>query len=214
MLRVNISLKNKKITEKDIIMSPRVYKPWEITDDIINRIPKINYYGLTKEQSEQLNVVVKKTLEEVRNDNIDREVALVYDLNGFKNQDGEWLLKTTGETDTDKIILNRNSDIAHLLNYETKSVVIISHNHPKNRLISMLDMSTLCGEPNIYIIVAITNAGNISYIVKDGFDRNKYLEVSKDIIKSYNNIPVDNDIFLVDLLNNCEKFGVKFFREV
>ena len=78
-------LENKKITENDIVMSPRVYKPWEITDDIINKIPKINYYGLTKEQSEGLNIIVKKTLEEIRNDNIDREVALVYDLNGFIN---------------------------------------------------------------------------------------------------------------------------------
>ena len=207
-------LENKIITENDIVMSPRVYKPWEITDDIINKIPKINYYGLTKEQSEGLNIIVKKTLEEIRNDNIDREVALVYDLNGFKNQNGEWLLKATGETNTDKIILNKNSDIAHLLNYETKSVVIISHNHPKNRIISLLDLSTLCSEPNIYIIVAVTNAGNISYIVKDNFDRNKYLEISKEIISSYNNVPVDNDVFLVDLLNNCERFGIKFFREV
>ena len=207
-------LENKKITEKDIIMSPRVYKPWEITDEMINKIPKIDYYGLTKEQSEELNIIVKKTLQEVRNDNIDREVAFVYDLNGFMNQDGEWLLKTTGETNTDKIILSKNSDIAHLLNYETKSVVIISHNHPKNRIISLLDLSTLCGEPNIHLIVAVTNAGNISYIVKDNFDRNKYLEISKEIIDSYNNVPVDNDVFLVDLLNNCEKFGVRFVRAV
>lgn len=206
-------LENQVIDLEDIIFQDKIIKPGDITDNILNNLKQIKFHNLSEEQSVILNSVIRKTLEEVREDNIDREVALAYDLNGYKNYKEEWLFKTVGESDTDQLDLAASTDINHLLNVKMKSAVVISHNHPKNRIISILDFKTFCNEPNMFILVAITNSGHISYIVKDEFDYKEYLNVSKEILLTYK-VKTSDDVFLVDLLNNCERFGIKFFKEV
>lgn len=201
----------KKLMLQDIVFRDCIIKPKDITDNIINSIKELDYKGLSCEQSKQLTMVIKEVLREVKKDGDNKEIALVYDLNGFINQKGEWLLKTSGRSENDFIDLAQDTDINHIITDEADRAIVISHNHPNNRIISLLDLRTFAIFNNIRIIVAVTNSGKISYILKDNFNFNKYIDLSKQIINNKNDIT--NDELLIELLNNSSSYGMIFFKE-
>ena len=208
---------NFKLTKEEIFFKGDIIGSASITDEIINNISVIDFKTLTKEQSKTLNEVIKETLRRVRDINEDCEVALVYDLNTYYNQYGEWLFQVRGNSNTDHIVLSNNSDVLHMLeDFSCEHIVVISHNHPNNRIISMMDFRMLIDSENTKLIVAVTNSGKISYIVKDNYNVDKFNIVRAEVVDKYKdyNGADKNDLYLIDMLNRCEKYGVYFYKEV
>ena len=205
------------LTKEDIYFKGNIIGSASITDEIINGVRDTNFKTLTKEQSKTLNEVIKETLRRVRDINEDCEVALVYDLNTYYNQYGEWLFQVRGNSSTDHIVLSNNSDVLHMLeDFSCEHIVVISHNHPNNRIISMIDFRMLIDSENTKLIVAVTNSGKISYIVKDNYNVDKFNIVRRSVVdkyKDYNGMD-KNDLYLIDMLNRCEEYGVYFYKEV
>lgn len=142
--------------------------------------------------------------------NKDYEVVLVYGSNIYFNQYGEWLFQVRGNRNTDHIVLGKNSDVLHMLEgFSCKHIIVISHNHPNNCIISMIDFIMLIDSENTKLIVAVTNSGKISYIVKDNFNI-----VRREIVNKYLDYNGDdkNDLYLIGMLNRCKEYGVFFHR--
>ena len=115
----------KKLMLQDIVFRDCIIKPKDITDNIINSIKELDYKGLSCEQSKQLTMVIKEVLREVKKDGDNKEIALVYDLNGFINQKGEWLLKTSGRSENDFIDLAQDTDINQIITDEADRAIVI-----------------------------------------------------------------------------------------
>ena len=92
---------------------------------------KLNLDGFNKENEEILNYVLFLQINIAQHVK-DREVALVYDKNGAKNQDNQWLFKVEGKSDSLILDLASNTDVFHLLQPYTDAIIIVSHNHPNN----------------------------------------------------------------------------------
>ena len=103
-----------------------------------------------------------------------------------------------------------------LEDFSYEHIIVISHNHPNNCIISMIDFRMLIDSENIKLIVAVTNSGKISYIVKDNFNVDKFNIVRREIVEKYKeyNGNDKNDLYLIDMLNKREEYGVYFYREV
>ena len=209
----------RKLTIEDIVFNDKILKPNEITDDIINNIREIKIDGWTDAQVKLLNSVIRETLICVRDNNENVEYALVYDLNMYCNQNGEWLFQVRGENDTAQVALGKNSDVMHLLSDQIEEhIIIISHNHNNNRIISLVDLMTLVSDANIKLIVAITNSGKISYILKKDFDLFRFNQIKKEIVQELKDVNFNGyddryDNYLYRLLNKSSEYGVEFYKE-
>ena len=140
----------------------------------------------------------------------DREIALVYDKNGFVNQNNQWLLNIEGNKNSSILDLSTNSDVFHLLQPYSNAIVVVSHNHPNNSKFSLTDIDTFLKENNIKTMIAVTD--NRIYILnKYRFDENKYEEIRNDLNKKLNKRYYEP--FLTQLrdawLNRMEFMGIE-----
>ena len=87
--------------------------------------------------------------------------------------------------------------------FSCEHIIVIPHNHPNNRIISMTDFEMLIDSENTKLIAAVTNSGKISYIVKDNFNLDKFNIVRREIVDKYIDYNGDdeNDLYLIDMLN-------------
>lgn len=60
-----------------------------------------------------------------------------------------------------------------LEDFSCEHIMVISYNHPNNRIISMTDFRMFIDSENTKLIAAVTNSSKISYIVKDNFNLDK-----------------------------------------
>jgi hypothetical protein len=110
----------------------------------------------------------------------------------------------------------RNERYAEMVyTYEANKLVFI-HNHPNNSIISGNDLFNLFTEKSIYIVIAVSNNGSISYAFKNSdID---YMKIYKSAIKaiySYNNtkerLKKQEEVF-EKIFSNPEKYGIGIYK--
>ncbi len=76
----------------------------------------------------------------------------------------------------------------HLICGSKKCVVISLHNHPSLSKISLVDVRFFLEHLAIKLLIAVTNMGNIYYLVKTSkFDRQKAIDLFNEAVSVNNN---------------------------
>lgn len=166
-----------------------------ITDNAINRVPKVNIDGYTEEQCIEIQKQHKELLKFSKEHNENREVAFVF-----------------REGLTDKIPLFGDDD--HL-NFGTSlsgkgDNLTILHNHPRNSSFSDIDIFLFKNLKSLKTLTIVKNNGDVEFITKgDNFNdelfKLEYNRLRKKIIK--NNTDAEYDKFINKLLSKT-KAGV------
>lgn len=148
-----------------------------ITDEAINKVPKIKYKNIPENEYDILWDLAKNVLKISKDENDSNEVAITYSLDSAKLiEQGERYIGVVlgAEHDVDPI----SNTTAYQLIYTSRDcVVIVLHNHPSLSDFSLSDIQFLLKYQTVKMMVVVTNLGNISYLVK-----NKKYDFGKAII--------------------------------
>lgn len=148
-----------------------------ITDEAINKVPKIKYKNIPENEYDILWDLAKNVLKISKDENDSNEVAITYSLDSAKLiEQGERYIGVVlgAEHDVDPL---SNTTAYHLISTSRDCVVIVLHNHPSLSDFSLSDIQFLLKYQTVKMMVVVTNLGNISYLVK-----NKKYDFGKAII--------------------------------
>jgi hypothetical protein len=183
-----------------------------ITDEAINKVPRIEYKEIEPAQYDILQELVKEVLIISKNDNDSDEVAITYSLDNLNEiSDDRELIYGVSLGDEHSVDPEEDTTSYHILNGALQCVVVVLHNHPSMSKISLQDISFLLMYRNMKMIIAVTNYGNVYYLVKtDKYDAERARELYKEAYKLYTKAEnlkgyqEATDYFL----NNCYKVGL------
>ncbi len=147
----------------------------DITDVAIDKVPFVKYKEIPEEQYEILQMLAKLVLEESRDKNNCNETAITYSLDGAEIFDEGGNCVTVAYGDEHSVEPMEKTLAYHLIGTSASCEVVIIHNHLSLSKISLQDVSMMLSYASIKMIIAVTNLGSISYIVrKDDFNRKKH----------------------------------------
>lgn len=138
-----------------------------ITDEAINKIPRIKYKGIPENEYDNLWDLAKNVLKISKEENDSNEVAITYSLDSAKliKQGKRYIGIALGsEHDVDPL---SDTTAYHLISSIEACVVIVLHNHPSLSDFSLTDVQFLLRYDNVKMMVVVTNLGSVSYLVKD-----------------------------------------------
>ena len=158
-----------------------------ITDEAINKIPRIKYRDIPENEYDNLWDLAKNVLKISKEENNSNEVAITYSLDNAKLiEQGERYIGVAlgGEHTVDPL---SDTTAYHLVSSVKKCVVIVLHNHPSLSDFSLTDVQFLLKYDNIKMMVVITNLGSISYLVKGGkYDLEKAIALFNEAVDKNN----------------------------
>lgn len=185
-----------------------------ITDEAIDKIPRIEYKDIPESEYDNIWDLAKNVLRISKEENDSNEVAITYSLDSVKLiEQGERYIGVSlgGEHDVDPL---SDTTAYHLISSAKECVVIVLHNHPSLSDFSLTDVQFLLRYDNIKMMVVVTNLGSISYLVKgrkydlkkaialfnEAIDKNNEAEKLKDLqnaadyfLKNSYNVGIDYD---------------------
>lgn len=185
-----------------------------ITEEAINKIPRVKYKDIPESEYDNLWDLAKDVLKISKEENDSNEVAITYSLDSAKMiEKGERYIGVAlgSEHAVDPL---SDTTAYHLISYAEECVVIILHNHPSLSDFSLTDVQFLLRYDNVKMMVVVTNLGSISYLVKnknynlkraislfnEAVDKNNEAEKLKDLqnaaayfLKNSHNVGIDYD---------------------
>lgn len=138
-----------------------------ITDEAINKVPRIQYKHIPEVEYDNLWDLAKNVLRISKEENSSNEVALTYTLAHKEMiERGEKYIGVSlgNEHDVDPL---STTTAYHLVSSAKDCVVIVLHNHPSLSKFSLSDILFLLKYEAIKMLVVVTNLGNVSYLVKN-----------------------------------------------
>ena len=88
---------------------------------------------------------------------------------------------------------------------------IIIHNHPKGKPFSFKDMGFFFNAPQIGILTAVSNQGNVQILSKQkDFSRAACIAYIEQLYEKHSG---DFDALMKDFLKNCRKVGLIYVRD-
>lgn len=165
---------------EDIKLSKERFSKVNITDTAIEKVPYIQYKGLTNKQCRIIQALAKEILVISRDENDCNEVAITYRM----EEDSSETPPDFGIAYGDRHSVEIESDVYsnHLLRSTQEVVIVVLHNHPAPQTLSYDDLSTFILYHNIKMILAVTNQGSIHYIMKHpDYD----FEVARNLMVKY-----------------------------
>ena len=148
-----------------------------ITKESIDRVP------CAKILESDLNKVIQRACKSVLDESMTRtdgykydEVCKILDIN--KRTIVHAILGYNG-----KIGLVYDSDYFEITTYSSRNSLIMIHNHPNNKNLSINDLFTLLTTPSLLGIVAVGNLGGVYYAIKSSRDQNFYTKLGEMISK-------------------------------
>lgn len=154
-----------------------------ITDIAIEKVPYIEYKGLTEEQNKIMQQLAKEVLSLSSRENDSNEVAITCDLEA-ENPLEEYGITFGGEYDVDVCSDTRSF---HLLHSGKNTAVVLIHNHPSTKTFSLVDLQFLLIYTRVKMLVVVSNQGTVHYIQKDKkFDREAAVSLIRECIDEYN----------------------------
>ncbi len=137
-----------------------------ITDEAINKIPRIQYRDIPESEYDNLWDLAKNVLKISKEENDSNEVAITYSLSSAKLiKLGEKYIGVALGTEHDVDPLS-NTTAYHLISSTKECVVIVLHNHPSLSDFSLSDIQFLLKYETVKMMIVVTNLGSISYLVK------------------------------------------------
>lgn len=137
-----------------------------ITDEAINKIPRIQYRDIPESEYDNLWDLAKNVLKISMEENDSNEVAITYSLSSAKLiKQGEKYIGVALGTEHDVDPLS-NTTAYHLISSAEECVVIVLHNHPSLSDFSLSDIQFLLKYETVKMMIVVTNLGSISYLVK------------------------------------------------
>ncbi len=137
-----------------------------ITDEAINKIPRIQYKDIPESEYDNLWDLAKNVLKISKEENDSNEVAITYSLSSAKLiKLGEKYIGVALGTEHDVDPLS-NTTAYHLISSAKECVVIVLHNHPSLSDFSLSDIQFLLKYETVKMMIVVTNLGSISYLVK------------------------------------------------
>jgi hypothetical protein len=203
---------NQVDTLKDLEMAKKRNHKIMITDEAIDKVPRIEYKEIEPEQYDILQKLVKEVLLISKDDNDSDEVAITYSLDNL-NDVGEERDLIYGVSLGDEHSVDPEEDTTsyHILNGALQCVVVVLHNHPSMSKLSLQDISFLLMYRSMKMIIAVTNYGSVYYLVKTrNYDVEKAKELYKEAYRRYTEAEnlkgyqEATDYFL----NNCYQAGL------
>lgn len=138
-----------------------------ITDEAINKVPRIKYREIPESEYDNLWELAKSVLKIAKEENDSNEVAVTYSLNSVKLiEQGEKYIGIALGTEHEVDPLS-NTTAYHLISTAGECVVIVLHNHPSLSDFSLSDIQFLLRYDTVKMMIVVTNLGGISYLVKN-----------------------------------------------
>lgn len=195
----------------DLEMSKkRDHKIW-ITDEAIEKVPRICYKEIPEKEYDTIRELIKEVLRISKNRNNSNEVAITYSL------DSEFLIKSgeeyVGITLGDEHNVDPLSTTVayHLVMTSSDCVIISLHNHPSLSKFSLQDVQFLIMYASVKMMCVVTNLGSVSYLVKSKkYDRSVAMDILRKAVKLHNDA---NELKGYQkaakyFLKNCHKAGI------
>lgn len=169
-------------TDSDIIKEKSKKPITKITDNAIEKVPKVKIDGYSDEQCEIIQQEHKKLLDYSRANNDNKEVAFVF--NGDLTERREFL----GEDD--------RLDFGSVLYGKD---LFVMHNHPRNSSYSMNDILCVLDTDNIKSLSIVKNNGSVETLTKTNNFRKDELIIDlkrqyKKIVKTGSDEEIDKAI--------------------
>lgn len=182
-----------------------------ITDIAIDKVPFVKYKTIPENEFANLQNLAKRVLKLSKEKNNSNEVAIIYSLEHEKlMQEGRPYLGISFGTKHGVNPLE-NPISFQLLHTATSCVMICIHNHPSLSKISLDDVSFFLKQEQLKMLIAVTNLGSISYIVKsDKYNFNYAVDILNQAITINNtgNNLKDYQKAALYFLNNCYKANI------
>jgi proteasome lid subunit RPN8/RPN11 len=198
---------------KDLEMAKKRDHKIMITDEAINKVPRIKYAGIPESEYDNIQDLARNVLRISKEENDSNEVAITYALESLSYIQGEeeYIGVAIGsEHGVDPL----NSTVAyHLISGQGDCVVIVLHNHPSLSDFSLTDVEFLLQYDKIKMMVVVTNLGNVTYLVKtDKYDYYKAVELINKAISMNNEAKNLKDLQdAADyFLKKCDNVGIKY----
>jgi fructose/tagatose bisphosphate aldolase len=184
-----------------------------ITDEAINRVPRIEYKCIPESEYDNIQDLAMNVLKISKDENDSNEVAITYALESssyIQNKEDYIGVAIGSEHGVDPL----NSTVAyHLIKGKGNCVVIVLHNHPSLSDFSLTDIEFLIQYEKIKLMVVVTNLGSITYLVKtDKYNYNKAIDLINTAIsmnneaKNLKELQEAADYFL----KNCYSVGITY----
>jgi hypothetical protein len=151
---------------KDLEMAKKRDHKIVITDEAINKVPRIQYKDIPENEYDNIQILAKSVLKISKEENDSNEVAVTYSLKSKRLiERGERYIGVSlgGEHSVDPL---SDTTAYHLVCSEEECVIIVLHNHPSLSDFSLTDVQFLLEYENVKMMVVVTNLGSISYLVK------------------------------------------------
>lgn len=151
----------------DLKMAKKRNHKIEITNEAINKVPRIKYKDIPESEYDNIWDLAKEVLKISKEENQSNEVAITYSLNSAKLiEQGERYIGVAlgSEHDVDPL---SNTTAYHLISASEECVVILLHNHPSLSDFSLSDIQFLLKYETIKMMIVVTNLGSVSYLVKN-----------------------------------------------
>jgi hypothetical protein len=198
---------------KDLEMAKKRDHKIMITDEAINKVPRIQYKGIPENEYDNIQDLARNVLKISKEENNSNEVAITYALESLSyiRENEEYIgVAIGGEHGVDPL----NSTVAyHLIKGGGNCVVIVLHNHPSLSDFSLTDVEFLIQHDKIKMMVVVTNLGSITYLVKsDKYDYYKAIELINVAISMNNEARNLKDLQdAADyFLKNCGIAGISY----
>jgi hypothetical protein len=198
---------------KDLEMAKKRDHKIMITDEAINKVPRIRYSGIPENEYDTIQDLARNVLKISKEENNSNEVAITYALESLSyiRENEEYIGVAIGsEHGVDPL----NSTVAyHLIKGEGNCVVIVLHNHPSLSDFSLTDVEFLLQYEKIKMMVVVTNFGGITYLVKtDRYNYYKAVELINTAISMNNEAKNLKDLQdAADyFLKKCDTVGIKY----
>lgn len=184
-----------------------------ITDEAIDRVPRIRYKEIPEAEYDNLQELAKQLLQISKDENDSNEVAVTYSLESARMiEKGERYLGIAlgAEHAVDPL---SDATSYHLICASADCVVLVLHNHPSLSAFSLSDIQFLLRYETVKMMVVITNLGQVSYLVKNAkYDFEKaviLLNEAADLTNKAKNIRDLQDA--ADFfLKNCYTVGINY----
>lgn len=145
----------------------------KITDIAIQKIPYIEYPGLSKEENEELHILEQRLLQTAKEVNLHREVSITLRLDRENfSSDEERIALILGEEH--EVDLLRDTKTYHLINSTHDVVVVNLHNHPGGATFSGNDIHFFLSTQSVKMLILLSNKGKVEFIQKtDKYNKEK-----------------------------------------
>ncbi len=187
-----------------------------ITDRAIKKVPRIEYKEIPEDEYDNIWDLAKQVLEISQKENDSNEVAITYSLDNKRliEKDEKYIGIAFG--DEHEVDPMESTTAYHLIMSSEPCVVIVLHRHPSLSKLSLTDVRFFLEHDSVKMIVAITNLGRASYLVKkETYSYEKAIRIFNDAVTLHNQAKEKQSLKSTQkaadyFLKNCFEAGIVY----